>query len=124
MRNINSNCFYSSKKEDFSHMLIRKINEKGMKNSDCYKKARIDRKAFSKIINKNHIPKKATITSFVFALELPLDEALQLYAKAGFTLSDCLIFDQIVYFFIENSLYDLDILNQYLFEQKQPLVGQ
>ena len=124
MRNINSNFFYSSKKEDFSHMLIRKINEKGMKNSDCYKKARIDRKAFSKIINKNHIPKKTTITSFVFALELPLDEALQLYAKAGFTLSDCLIFDQIVYFFIENSLYALDILNQYLFEQKQPLVGQ
>ena len=61
--------------ESFLEMLLRKIKVSGMRNVDCYKKANINCKPFSKIrSDRLYKPSKPTVLAFALALELSLDE--------------------------------------------------
>lgn len=110
--------------EGFADMLLRLIDERGMKDSVCYRRANVDRKLFSKIRSvPGYTPKKSTAAAFCVALELSLEETEDLLSRAGYALSRANMFDVILEYFISKGRYDVDEINQVLFAYDQPLLG-
>lgn len=139
-RNTESNCFsfvtlessdlqdinniLNNRDESFCEMLFRIIDEKGLKDSDVYKKANIDRRLFSKIrSNINYAPSKYTAVALAIALELDLDETNVFLKSAGFALSNSNNFDMIIKCLIEKGLYDINQINAVLFDYDQRTLG-
>lgn len=102
----------AKKEESFSEMLLRMIDEKGLKDSDVYKRANIDRRLFSKIrADEDYVPSRKTAISFCLALQLELEEAKKLLATAGYTLSASSRFDLIIMYLIETKEYNIHFAN-------------
>ncbi len=103
-------------KETFSERLLRLIDESGMTDVEVYKRAGIDRKLFSKIrTDKNYHPKIRVVYAFIFVLRLNLDDARDLLASAGYSISPASKFDLVMEFCIMEG-YDIDTVNGILYE--------
>ena len=110
--------------EGFSRALLRLIDERGMKDADCYRAANVDRRLFSKInTNPHYQPSKPTVCAFAIALRLNLEETRALLGKAGFALTRSSAFDIILEYFIRQGNYNLWEINEVLFDNDQPLLG-
>lgn len=102
--------------ESFTEALLRMIDQRGLKDPEVYRRANMDRRHFSKIVNnRDYKPKKETVLALAIALRLNLDETKDLLARAEFALSRSSERDIIVEYFIENENYNIIELNQVLF---------
>ena len=117
--------YIKENEKSFGEKLFMLIDRSGMTEVECYKKANVDKKTFSKIkCNlKTYKPSKQTAVAFAIALRLDWEETQDLLASAGMTLSSSFTFDKIIRYFIQNENYDVFDINQALFEFNQVPLG-
>lgn len=108
----------------FTETLLKRIDESGKKDPEIYTRANITRQHFSKIRNNpQYKPSKPTAVAFAIALELNLEQTMDLIGRAGYTLTKSSIFDLIILYFLRQGNYDMMQINSTLFEFDQPLLG-
>lgn len=100
-------------RETFFERLMRLIDESGMTDVEAYKRAGIDRRRFSKM-RSGQLPSARTIFAFIFVLRLNLDDARDLLASAGHSISPASEFDLAMQYCIEEG-FDIDTVNEILY---------
>lgn len=114
----------NSRGDSFHEMLFRLIDQKDMKDSEVWHKANIDHKLFSKIkCNPSYTPSKKTALALAIALELNLDQTVDLLARAGLALSPSSISDLVVKYCIQHKIYDMFEVDALLFDNGQQTLG-
>ena len=108
----------------FQKLLFKYIDNKDLKDSDVYNKVNIDRRLFSKIrSDSNYHPSKETIILLAISLELNEDELIDLLNSASYSLPNNDVFNLIIKFCFKEGIYNLDTINEYLYQYNCKLIG-
>lgn len=121
------NDFINEYKEEdtFQTYLFKLIDERELKDSDVYNKVNIDRRLFSKIrSNKDYHPSKETIILLGLALELSEKEIEDLLQKASYSLPMNTTFDLIIRFCFKEKIYDINTINEFLYDHDCKLLNE
>ena len=111
--------------QSFVDRLLYYINEKGVRDSEVYKAAQVDKRLFSKMVsNREYKPSKDTAIALALALELSLEEANDMLSRAGYTFSHSNKRDIIIEFFFREKIYSLIDANDVLYRLNQKLIGR
>ena len=105
-----------NKSMNFNELLFSYIDKSGSKDSEIYKRVDIDRKLFSKIrCSNNYIPRKNIIIKLCLSLRLNKYDFNKLLNSAGYSLSSNNEFDLVISYCLDNKIYDINIINDYLY---------
>lgn len=105
-----------SKGSPFAGKLMDLIIESGMDNATVYKRANMNRQAFSKILcGDTKKPQKGTVMALCIALELDMNESEELLASADLAFNPTDNRDNLVRDCISHRQYDIYEVNNMLF---------
>ena len=104
----------------FGEYLQQMINKKGMKNSEVYTAANLTKQYFSKLLKGKVMPSKTKILSLAIALQLNMDETIDLLRMSGYAFSPFSQVDKIFEYFIRNKIYDIYQIDIVLFDYGLP----
>ena len=89
-----------------------------------YKRCFVDRRLISKITGgTNYHPSKNTMLALCIGLQLNLQEGEEFLLLAGYSFSSSSKYDLIIKFLLQNEIYDLDTINEMLYQYEQPCLG-
>ena len=123
--NINTYINENKEEDTFQTKLFKYIDQKGLKDSDVYNKVDIDRRLFSKIrSNKEYHPSKETIILLGIALELDEESIEDLLKTASYSLPMNTTYDLIIRFCFKEKIYDLNKINEFLYDYNCKLLNE
>lgn len=98
--------------------------EKNLSNVDVYRKANIDRRMFSKLMNGEiKKPSKNMVLALIVGLRLELSRVRAFMALANYAFNPSDKTDIIVFYNLEKGIYDIDVINGDLFDYGQECLG-
>lgn len=111
-------------KPGFRDVLTRFIAASGLSEVDVYKRAMLDRRTFYKIRrdDKYH-PSKETVLALGLAMRLSIPNMEELLTVAGYFLSESIMRDATIKYFMYMDIYDIFTINEYLANYDCPLLG-
>lgn len=98
--------------------------ERDITTAMIYSRCFVDRKLISKITNNSkYHPSKPTMLALCIGLRLDLQEGERFLRLAGYSFSNTSRYDLIIKFMLLHEIYDLDVINEMLYQYGQPCFG-
>lgn len=108
----------------FSNRVKQIMTEKELSAAELCSRILMDRRLFSKLnTDIDYKPSKETAIAICIGLRLSYEEALVLLQRAGYTLSNGIKYDVVITYFLKNSIYDIDIINDILYQFELKCIG-
>lgn len=105
----------SAETESFRDVLLKKIADRGLSNAEIYKKAGLDRKYFSKIINprqkSDKVPVKHTVMALGLALKMKIEEFESFLKTAGYCIMTSDVYDLIIKYCVIHEIFNVIEVN-------------
>lgn len=106
---------YNAGKETFTKAFFRMLDDRCIRSIELSNKLDMTRNTMSNFRKfVDYIPKRKTVIALAYGMRLSLEETQYLMHKAGYHLTDWLLFDEIVMTYIKNERFNTGDINQEL----------